>query len=207
MKKECKVTVTLLCSLFLLGACSRTERAKPASSSHIKVTRTSKSKAEKKVMKPNVSTNQEVVASSPSVTDMTVAGNEAQDDETKVVSPSQDQANQPSESDIDFECLAYGDFSSLAGTWSNDLGESVTLAQDGQASLSRTQSPYQVKTNIVKGNVCFGTIYDPNSLTESAAFIVVPKGIGDPFLGEVRTSDCLIIGQCASDSEHPYFKH
>ncbi|KFN87178.1 hypothetical protein H702_08540 [Streptococcus equinus JB1] len=87
-------------------------------------------------MKPNVSTNQEVVASSPSVTDMTVAGNEVQDDETKVVSPSQDQANQPSESDIDFECLAYGDFSSLAGTWSNDLGESVTLAQDGQASFS-----------------------------------------------------------------------
>lgn len=135
MKKECKVTVILLCSLFLLGACSRTERAKPASS-HIKVTRTSKSRAEKKVMKPNVSTNQEVVASSPSVTDMTVAGNEVQDDETKVVSPSQDQANQPSESDIDFECLAYGDFSSLAGTWSNDLGESVTLAQDGQASFS-----------------------------------------------------------------------
>lgn len=87
------------------------------------------------------------------------------------------------------------------------MGESITLTQDGQVSLSQSQALYQITTNIVKDDVYFGTIYNPDSMTDSAAFIVVPNGVADPFLGEVGTNDRLIVGQCGSASEHPFFKH
>lgn len=197
MKKGCKTTVILLSSLFLLGACSKTEKGTSASSSHAKVIQTSNSTAAKKVVKSSASSYQESVVSSSSVTEI---------EPTQQTLPSQSQSNS-NEDRLDLEQIAYGDFSSLSGTWTNDLGESITLTQDGQVSLSQSQALYQITTNIVKDDVYFGTIYNPDSMTDSAAFIVVPNGVADPFLGEVGTNDRLIIGQCGSASEHPFFKH
>lgn len=196
MKKGCKTTVILLSSLFLLGACSKTEKGTSASSSHAKVIQTSNSNAAKKAVKSSASSYQESVVSSSSVTEI----------EPTLTLPSQSQSSS-NEDRLDLEQIAYGDFSSLSGTWTNDLGESITLTQDGQVSLSQSQALYQITTNIVKDDVYFGTIFNPDSMTDSAAFIVVPNGVADPFLGEVGTNDRLIVGQCGSASEHPFFKH
>jgi len=206
MKKGCKTTVILLSSLFLLGACSKTEKGTSASSSHAKVIQTSNSTAAKKVVKSSASSYQESVVSSSSVTEIEPTVGVAEVTEPTQTLPSQSQSSS-NEDRLDLEQIAYGDFSSLSGTWTNDLGESITLTQDGQVSLSQSQALYQITTNIVKDDVYFGTIYNPDSMTDSAAFIVVPNGVADPFLGEVGTNDRLIVGQCGSASEHPFFKH
>ncbi|WP_141347870.1 DUF6287 domain-containing protein [Streptococcus equinus] len=188
-----------------MGACSKNEKATSASSSHAKVIRTSNSVAEKKTVKSSISSNRESTVSTSSVTEIETA--EVEVTEKAETVPSQQQQSCTNDDSLNFEQIAYGDFSSLSGTWTNDLGESITLTQGGQVSLSQSQALYQITTNIVKDDVYFGTIYNPNSMTDSAAFIVVPKGVADPFLGEVGATDRLIVGQCGSASEHPFLKN
>lgn len=149
---------------------------------------TSNSTAAKKVVKSSASSYQESVVSSSSVTEIESTVGVAEVVETAQTFPSQSQSSS-NEDRLDLEQIAYGDFSRLSGTWTNDLGESITLTQDGQVSLSQSQALYQITTNIVKDDVYFGTIYNPDSMTDSSAFIVVPKGVADPFLGEVGTND------------------
>lgn len=58
MKKSCKITVTLLCSVLLLGACSKKEKSSQVSTSHSKVTQVSKSSTKKKKVTKNSSSTE-----------------------------------------------------------------------------------------------------------------------------------------------------
>lgn len=58
MRKSCKITVILLCSVLLLGACSKKEKSSQVSTSHSKVTQVSKSSTKKKKVTKNSSSTE-----------------------------------------------------------------------------------------------------------------------------------------------------
>lgn len=205
MRKGCKTTVTLLCSVLLLGVCSKKKESSQVSTSHSKVTQVSKSST-KKVTKNSSSTELSSSISSSNSQDSNTNSSVTESGEADTQENSQT-TPQTTSSTINAGNLANGDFSTIAGTWSNDLGESVTVDSNGKTSISSQSESYLITSNTLEGNVFFGTIYNPNSEYGSAAFIVIPAGTANPHSGEAVTTDTILIGQSGDADQHPYYRN
>lgn len=207
MKKSCKITVTLLCSVLLLGACSKKEKSSQVSTSHSKVTQVSKSSIKKKKVTKNSSSTE--LSSSISAPNNQDSSNDSPVAESGEVGTQENsQSTTPTTaSSISVENIANGDFSTIAGTWSNDLGESVTVDSNGQANVSGDSDPYSVVSGTIEGNVFFGGIFNPIYEVGGAAFIVIPAGTANPYSGEVVTVDTIVIGQSGDANQHPYYRN
>ncbi|MCY7186232.1 DUF6287 domain-containing protein [Streptococcus gallolyticus] len=207
MKKSCKITVILLCSVLLLGACSKKEKSSQVSTSHSKVTQVSKSSTKKKkVTKNSSSTELSSSISAPNSQDSSNDSSVAESGEVGTQENSQS-TTPTTASSISVENIANGDFSTIAGTWSNDLGESVTVDSNGQTSISSHSESYLITSNTLEGNVSFGTIYNSDSEYGSAAFIIIPAGTANPYSGEVVAVDTIVIGQGGDANQHPYYRN
>ena len=119
------LTATALCSAFLLVACS----SKPSTESSSSTSQSSKiSSSSKSSTKPSAkqsSASNEAKASSttkPS-SDQSVSSQAEKPVENKTSADS----NTPTTSGIDVNALANGDFSSIAGTWQDDLGNQLVF--------------------------------------------------------------------------------
>ncbi len=140
------LATALASSIVLLGACSKQQDKKLSqSSSSSQTVQTSKSdvKSEAKV----------VQSASQDETDVASASSEAQPkNETK--SDTKDPATPAA--GVDVNALAAGDFSSVAGTWQNDLGDAIVLNNQGVVSHTlngKESSDY----TLLKGQVSDGS--------------------------------------------------
>ena len=140
------LATALASSIILLGACGKQqEKQLPQSSSSSQTVQTSKSdvKSEAKV----------VQSASQDETDVASASSEAEPkNETK--SDTKDPATPAA--GIDVNALAAGDFSSVAGTWQNDLGDAIVLNNQGVVSHTlngKESSDY----TLLKGQVSDGS--------------------------------------------------
>lgn len=107
---------------------------------------------------------------------------------------------------LDINAAASGDFSAIAGTWTNDLGDSVTISANGSVTATSLTGTYQISSNGVTGNAFFGTVYNPNESAGSANITVIPANVANPRTGGVTSQDSLTMGQDASADDHPYYR-
>ncbi len=193
------LATALASSIILLGACGKQqEKQLPQSSSSSQTVQTSKSddKSEAKV----------VQSASQDETDVASASSEAQPkNETK--SDTKDPATPAA--GIDVNALAAGDFSTVAGTWQNDLGDAIVLNNQGVVSHTlngKESSDY----TLLKGQVSDGSYVSTLAYTagsSSATFLVIPEGAVLPDTGNENPKAQIRVGQDAiTASQHPYYR-
>ena len=211
MKNSYKLaSITMLCSLLLLSACHKNE-TKSDSNDHstVKTAQSSSKKAKsskaKKKMTANASSNKK-------------AGDSTQSAASEQMSPAQSSTTQPSssatnadsntspaaeaKSTVDVNALASGDFSTISGTWSNDLGKSITINSNGKAAFAGEKREYGLTSEKIVANTFWGTIYPKDAQVGGAAFIVVPAGVADPVTGQVSNTDRILSGQDENANTH-----
>ena len=193
------LATALASSIVLLGACSKQqEKQTSQNSSSSQTVQTSKldSKSEAKA----------VQSASQDETNVASVSSEAQPkNETKF--DTKDPAT-PATS-IDVNALAAGDFSTVAGTWQNDLGDVIVLNNQGVVSHTlngKESSDY----TLLKGQVSDGSYVSTLAYTagsSSATFLVIPEGAVLPDTGNENPKAQIRVGQDAiTASQHPYYR-
>ena len=201
------LTATALCSAFLLAACS----SKPSTEANSSTTQSSKiSSSSKTSTKPSAkqsSASNEAKASStnkPS-SDQSVSSQAEKPVDNKTSADS----NTPTTSGMDVNALANGDFSSITGTWQDDLGNQLVF--DANGLLSHTyrgnESSDYVLTNSQVYEGKFGAFLTHKSGNEVASFTAIPKVARLYDTGNENPKERILVGQDFTyASQHPYYR-
>ena len=210
------LTATALCSAFLLAACS----SKPSTEASSSTSQSSKiSSSIKSSTKPSAkqsSASSSVTASSTPQTssDQSVSSqaekpvdNKTSADSNTPTTPANPVA--PVASGIDANALANGDFSSIAGTWQDDLGNQLVF--DANGLLSHTyrgnESSDCTLTNSQVHEGRFGAFLGYKSGNDGASFTAIPKGAPLPDTGNENPKERILVGQDLTyASQHPYYR-
>lgn len=220
------LAATALCSVFLLAACSSKPSTKVNSSSTSQTSQTSKtSSSGESSTKPSAkqsSASSSVTSSSTPQTssDQSVSSQAEKPVDNKTPADSNTPTTPttpttpanpvvPVASGIDVNALANGDFSSIAGTWQDDLGNQ--LAFDANGLLSHTyrgnESSDYILTNSQVYEGKFGAFLTHKSGNEVASFTAIPKGAPLPDTGNENPKERILVGQDLTyASQHPYYR-
>ena len=214
------LTATALCSTFLLVACSSKPSTKVNSSSTSQTSQISKtSSSGESSTKPSAkqsSASNEAKASSttkPS-SDQSVSGQAEKpvDNKTSVdsnTSPTPAAPVTPPTSGMDVNALANGDFSSIAGTWQDDLGNQLVFDANGLVSHTyrgNESSDYFLTNNQVYEDK-FGAFLTHKSGNQVASFTAIPKGARLYDTGNENPKERILVGQDFTyASQHPYYR-
>ncbi|MFS9017420.1 DUF6287 domain-containing protein [Streptococcus cristatus] len=214
------LTATALCSAFLLAACSSKPSTKVNSSSTSQTSQTSKtSSSGESSTKPSAkqsSASSSVTASSTPQTssDQSVSSqaeklvdNKTSADSNTPTTPANPVA--PVASGIDANALANGDFSSIAGTWQDDLGNQLVFDANGLVSHTYrgNESSDCTLTNSQVHEGRFGAFLGYKSGNDGASFTAIPKGAPLPDTGNENPKERILVGQDLTyASQHPYYR-
>lgn len=208
MKKSTSklMAIAMLSSLVLLGACGKQESAKDSfSNSKSKTVQTSKSSSSSKVKakKTTKSSSSQVSSSSSQATssETSIPSSAVQTEQSQATTTAQASQNQAAASQSTVEQpdttsnsdLANGNFASIAGTWTNDLGATVTIGADGSVSYSNQGNLTAIQGSVSNGGFA-GSLYDPNSPVGS-----VPIWVS-------ADQGTITIGQSTSETAHPFHR-
>ncbi|WP_369350979.1 DUF6287 domain-containing protein [Streptococcus hillyeri] len=203
MKNSQKATaIVLLTSLFLLGACGKKESKSTNNQSTVQSSKVTPKKSEK-----SSSTTKNTSKASDSSTETTLASNSSNAETQATTSQAQTVQPAHTSSSIDINALLNEDLTTIAGTWSNDLGEIITINQDGQVTSTQKTTTLQISQGRVHDNCFFAGIGDPNQLVGGAVFIVIPANVPNPHFGDVTDTDRILIGQSADADDHPFTRN
>ena len=211
------LTATALCSAFLLVACSSKPSTEPSSSTSQSSKISSSSKSSTKASAKQSSASNEAKASSSTPqnsSDQSVSSQAEKPVENKTsadsnTSPTPAAPVTPPTSGMDVNALANGDFSSIAGTWQDDLGNQLVF--DANGLLSHTyrgnESSDYVLTNSQVYEGKFGAFLTHKSGNEVASFTAIPKGAPLPDTGNESPKERILVGQDLTyASQHPYYR-
>ena len=178
---------------------SQTKIVKKSSSSSSKST-----KNDKKNSNPHVK-NEDTKDETVEVSESSVAKDSATKDTDETVlssggvsEPTKEKTGEETQSSSSFngKQLSSGDYSSIAGTWTNSRGEFVTISPDGTVQNGSGYTYHLYSGHLNNGNFS-GTIA---SDIDSAAFWAIPgTGNGD--------SDHLVIGQSDDAENYPFYRN
>ena len=206
------LTATALCSAFLLAACSSKPSTKVNSSSTSQTSQISKtSSSGESSTKPSAkqsSASNEAKASSTTKfsSDQSVSSQAEKSVENKTSADS----NTPTTSGIDVNALANGDFSSVAGTWQDDLGNQLVFDANGLVTLQRNNGETLNHNVIYNGHVegdKFRADFGYNGAGSSDPLFVVPVGVALPLNGAPAPKEQIMLGSDAiSSAQHPYYR-
>ena len=202
------LTATALCSAFPLAACS----SKPSTEASSSTTQSSKiSNSSKTSTKPSAkqsSASNEAKASStnkPS-SDQSVSSQAEKPVDNKTSADS----NTPTTSGMDVNALANGDFSSIAGTWQDDLGNQLVFDANGLVTLQRNNGETLNHNVIYNGHVegdKFRADFGYNGAGSSDPLFAVPVGVALPLNGAPAPKEQIMLGSDAiSSAQHPYYR-
>ena len=210
------LTATALCSAFLLAACS----SKPSTEASSSITQSSKiSSSSKTSTKPSAkqsSASSSATASSTPQTssEQSVSSQAEKPVENKTSADSNTRTTPanpvaPVASGIDVNALANGDFSSIAGTWQDDLGNQLVF--DANGLLSHTyrgnESSDYTLTNSQVYEGKFGAFLTHKSGNQVASFTAIPKGARLYDTGSENPKERILVGQDFTyASQHPYYR-
>ena len=211
------LTATALCSAFLLVACSSKPSTEPSSSTSQSSKISSSSKSSTKASAKQSSASNEAKASSSTPqnsSDQSVSSQAEKPVENKTsadsnTSPTPAAPVTPPTSGMDVNALANGDFSSIAGTWQDDLGNQLVF--DANGLLSHTyrgnESSDYVLTNSQVYEGKFGAFLTHKSGNEVASFTAIPKGARLYDTGSENPKERILVGQDFTyASQHPYYR-
>ncbi len=193
-------STTLVASVFLLISCGKQqEKQTSQSSSSSQTVQTSKSDVK--------SESKAIQSASQDETDVASASSEAQPkNETK--SDTKDPATPAA--GIDVNALATGDFSTVAGTWQNDLGDQFVINGNGSTVLKRSSG------EVIDNNTFYNGRVDNNKYVVSFAYyssgssdplFFIPEGAALPLTGNPAPKEQLQLGSDAiTASQYPYYR-
>ena len=210
------LTATALCSAFLLAACSSKPSTKASSSTTQSSKINSSSKASTKSLTKQSSASNEAktspvtqTSSDQSVSSQTekLVDNKTSADSNTPTTPANPVA--PVASGIDANALANGDFSSIAGTWQDDLGNQLVFDANGLVSHTYrgNESSDCTLTNSQVHEGRFGAFLGYKSGNDGASFTAIPKGAPLPDTGNENPKERILVGQDLTyASQHPYYR-
>ena len=210
------LTATALCSAFLLAACSSKPSTEASSSTSQSSKISSSSKSSTKPSAKQSSASNSVTSSSTPQTssDQGISSQAEKPVENKTsadsnTSPTPATPVAPTISGMDINALANGDFSSIAGTWQDDLGNQLVF--DANGLLSHTyrgnESSDYTLTNSQVYEGKFGAFLTHKSGNEVASFTAIPKGARLYDTGSENPKERILVGQDFTyASQHPYYR-
>ena len=217
------LAATALCSVFLLAACSSKPSTKVNSSSTSQTSQTSQTSktsssgesSTKPSAKQSSASSSATASSTPQTSSEQSVSSQAEKPVENKTSADSNTPTTPANpvapvaSGIDVNALANGDFSSIAGTWQDDLGNQ--LAFDANGLLSHTyrgnESSDYILTNSQVYEGKFGAFLTHKSGNEVASFTAIPKGAPLPDTGNENPKERILVGQDLTyASQHPYYR-
>ena len=210
------LTATALCSAFLLAACS----SKPSTEASSSTTQSSKiSSSSKTSTKPSAkqsSASSSVTSSSTPQTssDQSISSqvekpvdNKTPADSNTPTTPATPVA--PTTSGMDVNALANGDFSSITGTWQDDLGNQLVF--DANGLLSHTYRGNESSDYTLVDGQIFESKYTAILANKAghhiASFTAIPKGARLYDTGNENPKERILVGQDFTyASQHPYYR-
>ena len=207
------LTATALCSAFLLAACSSKPSTKVNSSSTSQTSQISKTSSSgesstKPSAKQSSASNEAKASSSTPQTssDQSISSQAEKPGENKISADS----NTLTTSGIDVNALANGDFSSIAGTWQDDLGNQLVFDANGLVTLQRNNGETLNHNVIYNGHVegdKFRADFGYNGAGSSDPLFAVPVGVALPLNGAPAPKEQIMLGSDAiSSAQHPYYR-
>lgn len=206
------LTATALCSAFLLAACSSKPSTKVNSSSTSQTSQISKTSSSggsstKPSAKQSSASNEAKASSTTKLSsDQSVSSQAEKPVENKTSADS----NTPTTSGIDVNALANGDFSSIAGTWQDDLGNQLVFDANGLVTLQRNNGETLNHNAIYNGHVegdKFRADFGYNGAGSSDPLFAVPVGVALPLNGAPAPKEQIMLGSDAiSSAQHPYYR-
>ena len=206
------LTATALCSAFLLAACSSKPSTKVNSSSTSQTSQISKTSSSggsstKPSAKQSSASNEAKASSTTKLSsDQSVSSQAEKPVENKTSADS----NTPTTSGIDVNALANGDFSSIAGTWQDDLGNQLVFDANGLVTLQRNNGETLNHNAIYNGHVegdKFRADFGYNGASSSDPLFAVPVGVALPLNGAPAPKEQIMLGSDAiSSAQHPYYR-
>ena len=203
------LTATALCSAFLLAACSSKPSTKVNSSSTSETSKTSSlgESSTKPSAKQSSASNEAKASSTTKLSsDQSVSSQAEKPVENKTSADS----NTPTTSGIDVNALANGDFSSIAGTWQDDLGNQLVFDANGLVTLQRNNGETLNHNAIYNGHVegdKFRADFGYNGAGSSDPLFAVPVGVALPLNGAPAPKEQIMLGSDAiSSAQHPYYR-
>ena len=203
------LTATALCSAFLLAACSSKPSTKVNSSSTSQTSKTSSlgESSTKPSAKQSSASNE---AKASSTTKLSSDQSVSSQVEKPVDNKTSADSNTPTTSGIDVNALANGDFSSIAGTWQDDLGNQLVFDANGLVTLQRNNGETLNHNAIYNGHVegdKFRADFGYNGAGSSDPLFVVPVGVALPLNGAPAPKEQIMLGSDAiSSAQHPYYR-
>ncbi|EFX52516.1 hypothetical protein HMPREF9422_1357 [Streptococcus cristatus ATCC 51100] len=203
------LTATALYSAFLLAACSSKPSTKVNSSSTSQTSKTSSlgESSTKSSAKQSSASNEAKASSTTKLSsDQSVSSQAEKPVENKTSADS----NTPTTSGIDVNALANGDFSSIAGTWQDDLGNQLVFDANGLVTLQRNNGETLNHNAIYNGHVegdKFRADFGYNGAGSSDPLFAVPVGVALPLNGAPAPKEQIMLGSDAiSSAQHPYYR-
>ena len=202
------LTATALCSAFLLAACSSkpSTEASSSTSQSSKISSSSKASTESSTKQSSASNEAKASSTTKLSSDQSVSSQAEKSVENKTSADS----NTPTTSGIDVNALANGDFSSVAGTWQDDLGNQLVFDANGLVTLQRNNGETLNHNAIYNGHVegdKFRADFGYNGAGSSDPLFVVPVGVALPLNGAPAPKEQIMLGSDAiSSAQHPYYR-
>ena len=211
------LTATALCSAFLLAACSSkpSTEASSSTSQSSKISGSSKSSTKASAKQSSASNESKASSSTPqNSSDQSVSSQAEKPVENKTsadsnTSPTPAAPVTPLTSGMDVNALANGDFSSIAGTWQDDLGNQLVFDANGLVSHTYrgNESSDYTLTNSQVYEDKFGAFLTHKSGNEVASFTAIPKGARLYDTGSENPKERILVGQDFTyASQHPYYR-
>lgn len=210
------LTATALCSAFLLAACSSKPSTEPSSSTSQSSKISSSSKASTKSLTKQSSASNQAKASSATQTssDQSVSSQAEKPVENKTSADSNTPTTPatpvaPTTSGMDVNALANSDFSSIAGTWQDDLGNQLVF--DANGLLSHTYRGNESSDYTLVDGQIFESKYTAILANKAghhiASFTAIPKGARLYDTGNENPKERILVGQDFTyASQHPYYR-
>ena len=190
MIKFTLLVVMSLATCFFLSACGNKQESATSSSS--KVTQTTKSSE-----KSETSSTMEKATGNSSKQDANT--NQKEDTTTQMATAS-----------MDIQAIAGGDFSSVAGTWTNDLGEQLTFKADGTSIFKKNDGKEIANNTLYDGKIQDGKYvvgFGYASAGSSDPLFFIPKGAPMPVTGNECPKEQLQLGSDSTyAAQHPYYR-
>mgnify|MGYP000930448517 CR=1 FL=1 len=214
------LTATALCSAFLLAACSSKPSEKVNSSSTSQTSQTSKTSSSgesstKPSAKQSSASSSATASSTPQTSSEQSVSSQAEKpvenktsaDSNTPTTPATPVA--PTTSGMDVNALANGDFSSIAGTWQDDLGNQLVF--DANGLLSHTYRGNESSDYTLVDGQIFESKYTAILANKAghhiASFTAIPKGARLYDTGNENPKERILVGQDFTyASQHPYYR-
>lgn len=211
------LTATALCSAFLLAACSSKPSTKVNSSSTSQTSKTSslgESSAKPSAKQSSASNEAKASSTTKLSSDQSVSSQVEKPVDNKTsadsnTSPTPAAPVTPTTSGMDVNALANGDFSSIAGTWQDDLGNQLVFDANGLVSHTYrgNESSDYTLTNSQVYEDKFGAFLTHKSGNQVASFTAIPKGARLYDTGSENPKERILVGQDFTyASQHPYYR-